>query len=140
MASPKKRLPAVEVKAIVEPPGFQEQAEQAGPRLRVSARPRADGALVLTVTAPAAGRLTAFARAGKPLRTVARTAGSAKPQRGVRLTLRLRGKDLARVRTRKRLATTIRVRFVPKDTAVKALTRIVKARFQYTKKSRRSAG
>ena len=123
-----------------EGPGFNEERPKAdGPRLGVSSRRRGDGSLVLTVTAPAAGRLVVFARAGKPLRTVARAAKAAKARSGVRLTLKLRGKDHARLRARKRLAATIRVRFVPKDTTTKALTRVVKARFQYTRsrKSRR---
>jgi len=121
---------------------FQDDTKAPGPRLGVSTRRRADGSLALTVTAPAAGRLVVFARAGKPLRTVARAEGAAKARQGVRLILKLRGKDLRRLRARKRLSATVRVRFLPKDTTAKALTRVVKARFQYTRKkaAKREAG
>lgn len=121
-------------------PSFQDDVQTTGPRLGVSTRRRSDGSLTLTVTAPAAGRLIVFARAGKPLRTVARAAGAAKPKQGVRLVLKLRGKDLRRLRSRKRLSTRVRVRFVPKDATAKALTRVVKARFEYTRKRRAKPG
>ena len=111
-------------------------SEQMGPRLQVRARPRSNGTLRLTVVAPLPGKLTAFARAGKPLRTVARAQGASKAKRAVVLTLRTRGKTLRRLRARKRLPATVRIRFVPKDSKARPLTRILKTRFQFVRRAK----
>lgn len=110
---------------------FEGVAEDTGPRLRVTTRHRRDGALVLTIIAPGAGRVLTFARAGSPLRTVARANRTTSRTGRATAVLKPSGRDLRRLRDRRRLAATVRVRFAPKDTTARALSRVVRTRFTY---------
>ena len=110
---------------------FEGAPEATGPRLRVTTRRRADGALVLTIVAPGAGRILTLARSGKPLRTVARSNRTTSSSGRATAVLKPSGRDLRQLRAKRRLTTTVSVRFAPKDTAARALSRTVQTRFTY---------
>ena len=110
-----------------------------GPRLSVRTRHRRDGAVVLTIRSPGAGKLFVLARSGKPLRTVATVTRNADAKGRATAILRVRGRSLARLRAARKLATTIRVRFVPKDPLARALSRLVTTSFRYGAAKRTTA-
>lgn len=122
------------------PQAFESTTEATGPRLSVRTRHRPGGAIVLTIRAPGAGKLLIYARSGKPLRTVASVTRIANAKGRATAILRVRGKTLTRLRATRKLATTIRVRFAPRDPRARALSRLVATSFRYALKRRKPAG
>jgi len=94
------------------------EVDRAGPQIAVRARSRPGGRVVLTVSVPAAGGVTAVARAraGKPrkMRTLARRTGRSQGTKrsGVRLVLRPVRRYRGELRRRGRIAGRVEVTYV----------------------------
>ncbi|MTD44025.1 hypothetical protein GKE82_06840 [Conexibacter sp. W3-3-2] len=107
-----------------------QQEEPSGPTLDATVTSLRDGRLRVRARAPFAGTLTVFARAGRPLRTVARTTRRATRPGRLDVRLRLTARDRARLRRTRRLSATVRLRYVPAEAGVRALTDVADGIFR----------
>lgn len=107
--------------------------EPTGPELGTTLTALKDGRLRVRLRAPFPGTLTVFGRAGRPLRTVARTTRTVTKAGRVDLRLQLTAKERTRLRRTRRLRATIRVRFVPREAGVRALSDVDDATFTLPK-------
>lgn len=129
-----RRAPPV----VAEPPPPEENqgqivvtqtAEPDEPDLGLGVRDRRDGTVRVSVRAPEPGAFTVFARAGKPLRTVARATRTVRKAGRTAFLLKLTAAERRRLARSRRLSATVRVRFVPTAPGARALTEVGSVRY-----------